>query len=208
MTVINESNPDFGKMILATLKAGGVISFPTDTVYGIAVDAANFAAVEKLYHIKTRAANKPIAIFVKNISQAEKFFYFNETAHKIADKFMPGPLTMVLKLRPEAAKLLAKNLNQKGDGFLGFRIVNNNIIDKIFKEFDGVLAVTSANKSNKEEAKSVLDVVKYFSDNEIDLVIEGDGVMSGVVSTVVRVSDAGVEILRDGAIPQKQILEL
>ncbi len=207
MQIIKESDPKLGKLVSDILKKGGVISFPTDTVYGIAVDASNASAVDKIYRIKNRSANKPIAIFVKDIAAAEQIFYFSDKAKKIAESFMPGPLTLVLRIKKESIGFLADNLNLRNDGFLGFRIVNKFFLSQIFKDFDGVLAVTSANKSNEKDTVSYLEVKNSFLENEIDLIVAGEGHISGLASTVLKVSENEFEILRHGAISRNEIIQ-
>lgn len=186
------------------LKEGEVIAFATDTVYGIAVDASNTTAVEKLYEIKKRQAQKPIAIFVKNIEAAERILLFCELSKKIAKKFLPGKLTLVLQKKQNIQEKLAANLNNKDD-YLGFRIVDRHFINQLMIKFDGILAVTSANLSNELPALNAKDVEKYFSDSKLSLIIDGGVIEDNDVSTVVKVRNEEIEILRHGAI-KKEII--
>ena len=150
MKIINEK--DFAAVDIAAdlLKAGKIISFPTDTVYGFAVDASNKEAVTNLYQLKNRDQKKPIAIFVKDIASAKKIFSFSKKAEEIAEKFLPGALTLVLPIKCGTSLELASNLNNNHDGFLGFRIVNTDFIKKLFEKLDGIIAVTSANLSGEK----------------------------------------------------------
>jgi len=197
MQVINEK--DFDAAILAAkfLREGKIISFATDTVYGIAADASNPKAVEQLYKIKKRDEKKPVAIFVKDLAAAKKIFYFDELAQKIAQNYLPGALTLVLPLRDDALPILAPNLNINNDGFLGFRIVESVFLKKLFEKFGGILAVTSANISGQKAAVTDEDVAKNLA--HIDLLLCGEK-PQGEPSTVAKISGGKVEILRQGAL--------
>jgi tRNA threonylcarbamoyl adenosine modification protein (Sua5/YciO/YrdC/YwlC family) len=191
------------------LFAGRVIAIPTDTVYGLACLAENFEAVEKLYRIKGRSTKKPIAVFVKNIAAAEEFLEFNAKAKKIAKKFLPGKLTMVLRAKTNWQDKLARNLNQefcnnetqkkflKNLPELGFRIVKTDFLNRFFANFDGILAVTSANKTGNQTPNSAQEIAKIFP--EI-LVIDSGEVFDNRPSTVIRITEEKTEILRHGEI--------
>ena len=209
MLVIKESQSDAVEKACKFLHLGKAISFATDTVYGIAVDASNFKAVEDLYKIKKRDTKKPIAIFLKDLRLAKEIFYFDDVAQKIAEKFLPGKLTLVLKTKAESVKKLAKNLNQNSDEFLGFRIVENNFIQVLLKKFDGILAVTSANLSGDKPANSSQEVKKYFAKSSlVALLIEGENsdLKNSEASTVVKIFNQKIDILRRGAIKESTIL--
>jgi len=185
------------------LKKGKIISFATDTVYGFCVDAKNEDAVAALYKFKKRDKSKPIAVFMPNLEVAKEILVFDELAQKIADKFLPGALTMVLKKRSE--KHLAKNLNQNDD-FLGFRIVKSDFVEKLLLKFDGILAVTSANISGDKVAISALEIEKNFSKNDQDfLLIDGGICEEKMASTVIKIHENKLEILRQGAINSQSI---
>jgi L-threonylcarbamoyladenylate synthase len=198
MLVVKESDGDAIELACKFLRAGKIISFASDTVYGIAVDASNFKAVAALYEIKNRDPKKPIAIFVQNLAIAEKIFFFDEKSEKIAKNFLPGSLTLVLKTRKEAWSFLASNLNQNDDNFLGFRIVRNDFIEKLLKNFGGILAVTSANKSNQEAAVNATEVEKYFATSKLSLLVDGGSSKQKIPSTVAKIFDKKITILRQG----------
>lgn len=184
-----------------------MISFATDTVYGIGVDASNSAAVGRLYKIKNREEKKPIAIFVKNLAAAKKIFHFDKLAQKIAEKFLPGSLTLVLPTLSQAAPGLATNLNQNSDNFLGFRIVAHNFIEKLFENFGKNLAVTSANLSAMPAAVDATMVKNYFQNSEIDLLIDGGKTKTKIASTVVKINNGSATVLRQGAIDLTSFLK-
>jgi L-threonylcarbamoyladenylate synthase len=204
MKVISENNPESLSLACQYLRKGKVISLATDTVYGLAVDASNKKAVERLYNLKNRDLQKPIAIFVKDLAAAEKIFYFDETSKKIAQEFLPGMLTLVLKKKLQTPIKISENLNA-AENFLGFRIVDRDFVKNLLEKFDGVLAVTSANPAGEEAAISGDMVKNYFLDCGLDLLIDGGISVQKNASTVARVKDGNIEILRQGAIPQISI---
>lgn len=204
MKIISENNPNVINLACEALKNGEVIAFATDTVYGIACDAANRNAVKKLYDIKKRDEKKPIAIFVKNLAIAEEIFLFDELSKKIAQNFLPGSITLVLQKKIDSSIKLADNLNPQ-DNSLGFRIVDRKFIAELMSNFAGVLAVSSANLSNQNPALTAKDVEKYFLNSTLKLIVDGNCKKNAEVSTVIKVANKKIEILRFGAIKQKSI---
>ncbi len=204
MKIISENNPNVVNLACEALKNGEVIAFATDTVYGIACDAANSNAVKKLYGIKKRDEKKPIAIFVKNLAMAEEIFLFDELSKKIAQNFLPGSITLVLQKKIDSSIKLAGNLNPQDDS-LGFRIVDRKFIAELMSNFAGVLAVSSANLSNQNPALTAKDVEKYFLNSTLKLIVDGNCKKNAEVSTVIKIVNKKIEILRFGAIKQKSI---
>ena len=200
MHIVNESEKNAVALACDFLRAGKIISFATDTIYALAVDASNVKAVEALYKIKNRDEKKPIAIFVKDLAAAEKIFFFDEIVEKIAEKNLPGSLTLVLKTKFQNSDKIAPNLNQGGDGFLGFRIPDHTFTKKLLAEFDGILAATSANFSAQKPALSAAEVEKYFADSDLDLLVDGGKSAQQIASTVAKISDKKITILRQGSL--------
>ncbi len=198
MQIISENEQQAVDLAISYLRQGKVIIFATDTVYGLAVDASNSKAVEDLYEIKKRDKIKPIAIFVKNLNAAKKIFYFDDLAKKIAKDFLPGELTLVLKTRLESKNILAKNLNKNNDEFLGFRFIDSGFTKKLFTKFDGYLAVTSANLSGFAPAENAKEMQKYFTDTKVKLLIDGGILQNKIPSTVAKITDNKIIILRQG----------
>jgi L-threonylcarbamoyladenylate synthase len=187
---------------ITILKNGGVISFATETVYALACDASNDKAIRRLYKLKKRSENKPIAVFVKNLSAAKKFLSINKITQKIARKFMPGPLTIIVKKK--AGNGLSSLLNNGADE-IGFRIPDDNFSLQLLKKFNGVIAATSANISGKNPAINSLEVSKYFG-KKIDLIIDGGTCKDKVPSTVIVITkNHQIKIIRNGIITKKQI---
>ena len=195
MQIIDQKNSNAIDVAIDYLNNGKVICFATDTVYGVAVDATNSNAVENLYKLKDREKNKPIAIFLKDLEMAKKFFIFNDLSKKIAEKYMPGDITLILETTKFAQKILAKNLNINNNNFIGFRIVESYFVKKLFEKYNGILAVSSANKAFKEACSSVYLVKKNLKD--LDLLIAGKKT-SKISSTIVKIEDNKLNIIRQG----------
>ena len=136
MLIIKESDTNALELACESLRLGKIVSFTADTVYGLAVDASNSKAVEALFALKKRDPKKPIAIFVKDLASAKKIFSFDEVAEKFAEKFASESLTLILETKPESSALLAPNLNQNDEKFLGFRIVNRDFIKNLLVNLD------------------------------------------------------------------------
>lgn len=206
MKILRENDIHAIDSAVSVLKAGKVISFNCETVYGLAVDASNKKAVDALYHIKKRSKKKPLVIFLPHLNAAKKIFRFDNFSLRIAKKFLPGNLTLVLETKKNASDFLAENLNEKApDKTLGFRIVDRQFIKKLLKKFDGIIAVTSANPSNHAAAISSAEVQNYFTKDEVTLLIDGGTSCKKTASTVASIRDKKIEILRQGAIPNAML---
>lgn len=204
MTIfIRDLNQVYLKKITKLISDGGVISFPTETLYALAADATNSDAVEKIYQLKIREKRKLLPVLVADIKQASRIAEFDERAHKLAFKFFPGPLTLVLKLKP--GSILADNLSQNTNS-IAIRIPGNPIALKILQAIGRPIIGTSANISGHEPAIDAYEVMKYF-ENKIDLVVDGGSCIFGVGSTIVDLTGEKVVILRHGAIASKHIQE-
>lgn len=202
--IISSQDPSSINLAISILLAGKVVALPTDTVYGLAALANDFKAVEKLYEIKERESQKPFAILVKDLAAAEEFLEFGPKAQEIAKKHLPGKLTMVLRAKKNWQKKLAVNLNQnfaenesaKNEMNLGFRVIETEFFNQLFAKFEGIIALTSANKSGDAVICNPLEIQRLFP--EI-LVVDG-GILSGKASTVISAIDDEIKILRRGEI--------
>lgn len=200
MQIIKKSDPASIELACKFLREGKVISFACDTVYGIAADASNFKAVEAIYRIKNRDQKKPLAIFLSNLTAAEKIFFFDDLAKKISKKNLPGALTLILPTKPEALQMLASNLNSNQDGFLGFRIIDDEFVKNLLEKFGGILAVTSANLSNQSDAICADEVAKCLTGSELALIVDGGICKEKIPSTVAKIAQKKLTILRRGPV--------
>jgi L-threonylcarbamoyladenylate synthase len=174
------------------VKGGGVIVFPTDTVYGLGCDPENEKAVGKLFEIKKRTG-KPIPILCDGIESAEKLVRLNGASLNLALKYWPGALTILLPLK----KKLPETLHQ-GTGELGVRVPDSADCIRLIRECGGFLTGTSANISGEAPACSAREAKEALGDT-VDLILDG-GKTNCTPSTVVRATPHGIEVLRRGGV--------
>jgi L-threonylcarbamoyladenylate synthase len=181
------------------LKCGGVIVYPTETAYGLGADFLNPKAVKKVYQIKGRNYKKPLSVIVSSLKMAKQYVKFNRLSLKLAKKYWPGPLTLVLK--SQKLKVKSQNYNSKIKT-LGLRISSNKLATAIVKKLGRPLTATSANVSGKGECFSVKDIIRQFQHQKYqpDLVIDAGRLPKKRMSTIVQVIDNQVKVLRRGAV--------
>jgi L-threonylcarbamoyladenylate synthase len=208
MLTIKEQSANAAEIATRALKNNQVICFATETVYALACNASSDIAVAKLYEIKKRDIKKPIAVFVKDLATAKEFLNFNPTEDKIAQNFMPGMITLVLDKKASfEQKISVSSLLNNNENNLGLRIPNHQFCLKLLQTFDGIIAATSANISNQEDATNFVQAEKYF-DNKIDLIIDGGVCQHKMSSTVLKINGDQIHILREGPITKNQIINL
>ncbi len=179
------------KKIIKIIKEGGVIIFPTDTVYGLIADATNEKSVEKLFKIKKRPKEKPIPIFVKNIKMAKKFAIINKKQEKILREKWPGKFTFVLKRRKE--KIFGVD-----EKTIALRIPNYKFINILLEKLNRPLTGTSANISNKPASTKIRDILKQFQNQKVrpDLVINSRNLSKNKPSKIIDLTSKKIIILR------------
>ncbi|MCD5381135.1 MAG: threonylcarbamoyl-AMP synthase [Candidatus Pacebacteria bacterium] len=178
--------------IIKTFKNGGVVLYPTDTQYALGVLARSETAIEKISSIKEVSSQKAVSIVVSDIEMAAKYVYFNDYTRGLMDKYLPGPLTLIL---PAKDIYLAKNIGNEDK--IGIRIPDKSGILNIVKELDCPITTTSANISGQEPGDSCRQVLKDLQG--IDLAIDG-GELENEASTVIECSDSGFEVIRQGVL--------
>lgn len=181
------------------VRAGGLVVYPTETVYGIGACASNRIAVLKVFAAKKRPLDNPLSVAVHDMKQADEIAYVNSAARKLAEAFLPGPLTIVLKKKARLPEELTA-----GSDKVGIRIPSNSAALRLI-ELAGPITATSANISGQPSITTA-DEAREQLDGRVDFVLDGGPSRIGVESTVVDVSEDGVfEILRDGAVARVDI---
>ena len=201
ITELNEANI---RKLVKVIDDGGIIAFPTETVYALAADASNSKAVEKIFKIKRRFSDRALPILVGDVYQAKRIVQFDERANKLALHFFPGPITLVLKNKPHHG--LASNVNSNNDT-LGIRMPSNIAALKILQAVGRPLVGTSANISNHKSAVNAEEVLQSLGES-IDLLIDKGTVEIGIASTIIDLSSPEFKILREGAISSKIIEDI
>jgi L-threonylcarbamoyladenylate synthase len=197
--IIKISDPTAVDHALDVLRAGGLIAFPTDTVYGLAADLHQPDAIQKLYEVKGRDAGKAIAVLVGRPDHVDLVSAgMTEAAARLAARFWPGGLTLVLPKRPG----LPENLSPLPT--IGVRMPDHPFALALLRAA-GPLAVTSANLSGQASPQTAEEVLAQL-EGKLDLLLDGGRCPGGVPSTVVDCAGADLRILRQGAIPAEEIL--
>ncbi|MFH1623080.1 MAG: L-threonylcarbamoyladenylate synthase [Candidatus Aenigmatarchaeota archaeon] len=187
------------KEAAAMIKAGGLVAYPTETVYGLGANAFSRVAVLKVFAAKRRPLENPLSVAVKDLRQADEVAYVNTAGRKLAKAFLPGPLTIVLKMKAKLPKELTA-----GSDKVGIRIPRNDVALRLI-ELAGPITATSANISGQPSITTAGEARERLGDR-VDFVLDGGPSQIGVESTVVDVSEEGkCEILRDGAVARAAI---
>ena len=181
---------------LDELRRGEPVGLPTDTVYGLAADAADVDAIQRLFDLKERPADRSIAVLVADLAGAETLVEINLSARRLADRFWPGPLTVVAGRTAEAPSHLGSGST------IGVRVPDDDIMRAIAASH-GPLAVTSANLHGGPTPSTAQGVAELFP--TLGLVVDG-GPRPGASSTVVDVTAATPVVLREGPISLDEIL--
>lgn len=176
----------------AVLNAGGLVVSPTETRYGLMCRADMPSAVDRLYALKGRSATAATALFVPDIEALERLAILPESGRRLAERFLPGPLTLVLKAKEAWPAPLVV------DGKIGIRVSPSPVIRGILDLVSSPLTATSANKSGSPTRSTAREIAEELGD-QADLYLEA-GILDGPVSTVVDCSDGSVHILREGAL--------
>jgi len=179
---------------------GAVVVFPTDTVYGLGCDPYNREAVLSIYEIKKRKKTKPFPVIGYSKKELEKIAEFNPLEEKIAEKFWPGPITLILRVKD---KEIQKSLSL--DEKIAVRVPNNQCALGILKGCK-LLVGTSANISGTKPFSNPNDCSKNL--NGYDLFVDGGTILSQGESTIAEIENNDVKILRKGSISEEMIKEL
>jgi L-threonylcarbamoyladenylate synthase len=184
------------------LRAGGLVAFPTETVYGLGADASSAAAVARLYAAKGRPAGHPVIVHFCDAARAFEWAReVPEAARLLAGRFWPGPLTLVLK---RSAK--AKDFVTGGQDSVGLRVPSHPVAQQLLREFGDGVAAPSANLFGKLSATAAAHVRAEFP--ELALVLEGGSSEVGIESTIVDLSGGEPVLLRPGDISKAQLEEV
>jgi L-threonylcarbamoyladenylate synthase len=196
--ILTTQDPEAVSIAFEIIKSGGTIAFPTDTVYGLAVDPFNSQAIKRIYAIKERSMEKAIPILIGDLQQLERLVSeINEFAKILAQNFWPGPLTMILQkapILPEALSLYPT---------IGVRMPNHEFAINLMRR-TGPLATTSANISGDANPRTGLDVLSQLG-GRIDLLLDGGETPGAIPSTVVDISSEPIRLLREGPISRTDL---
>ncbi len=186
----------------AAFKRGGVAAFPTETFYGLGVDPFNARALERLFALKGRGKGRPVALIVKDASMlalvAEDV---PQEAKALAERFWPGPLTMLFRAKGRLPHAVTGST-----GKVGVRVSSNPVCQRLLDAIDSPITATSANPSGMRPARSAGEVVAYFG-AKVDVVVDGGRLKAKAPSTVVDIEGREIILVREGAVPFKEIMK-
>jgi L-threonylcarbamoyladenylate synthase len=184
------------------LRAGGLVAFPTETVYGLGADASNPAAVKKIFAAKGRPADHPVIVHIADMSELKHWAAeVPRAAWLLAEKFWPGPLTMVLKRSPQVSDLISG-----GQNTIGLRVPGHPVAQQLLKAFGGGIAAPSANKFGRLSPTTAKHVREELG-NAVEIVLDGGPCDVGIESTIVDLTREPPVILRPGRVSAQQIAD-
>ena len=191
-TLIPASDPQALPWALDALERGALVAIPTDTVYGLGADATQDRAVAAIFEAKGRPRFNPLIAHVFDAISAERLVRFDERARRVAARFWPGPLTIVLPRGPRVPDLVTA-----GGDTVGLRMPDHPFALALIEAAGGALAVTSANRSGEPSLRDPAAVAEALA-GELELVVDSGLTPGGRASTVVALAPAGPTILREG----------
>ncbi len=196
---MNQSDDLHIDQAIITLKGGGVVAFPTDTVYGVGVDPFQSEAVRKLYQIKGRPIDKPIPILVGSVGDVEHIAQnLPPTFFQLAEQFWPGGLTLIVEAKSLPPEVTA------GGGTVGVRMPDHPLALALLQRFGGAIATTSANKSDEPPATSAEEVRSELGEL-VSIILDGGQTATKIASTVLDLSVSPPQIRRYGGISMDQL---
>lgn len=182
------------KNTIDVINNGGIVIFPTDTVYGIASNIDDEKAISNLFELKGRNDNKPICVLTSSVNKIEKVAYIKNKELELITKYMPGALTIILDKKEDISNRLTSNLQT-----IGVRIPNNEIALNILKYIEKPLATTSANLSGNQPATKLEELVDEFN-GKVDIIIDGGITDLKQSSTIIKVENNEIKVLREGTV--------
>ena len=199
--LISSTSSNSAEKASAVLNQGGVMIYPTETLYGVGAFATNNGAVEKIFEIKGRPHGKPIPILVKDIQMLRKIAESNELATILSEKFWPGRLTMILKLKTELPELITC-----GTGKIAVRISSHPFLKALFDIIEKPLTSTSANLSGDQNLLNSKELLNAFN-GKVDLIVDSGKIPESKGSTIVDLTQNPPQILREGDIKSETLKE-
>ncbi len=190
-------------LAVSLLRAGRLVGIPTETVYGLAADATNSAAVRRIFAAKGRPGTNPLIVHVPDAAVARRYAAnWPEAASRLAEAFWPGPLTIILPKAPAIVSEVTAGL-----GTVGLRVPAHALTLELLREFDGPLAAPSANRSTRISPTTARHVRDELGD-AVDLILDGGACTIGIESTVLDLCGDRPRILRPGGLSQAEIEQI
>lgn len=199
---VNSETPEQSLItyVAEQIRSGSVLGMPTDTFYGLAADPYNLHAVDRVYEIKTRGRHKPLSLLIESVEQAEEMADdLPDEFYALAEKFWPGPLTIIVKAAPRLPLKVTANT-----GNIAIRIPASAISLAVIRAARVPITATSANLSGEAECTTALAVKSQLGDH-VSLIVDGGTSPRNVASTIVHLDRRGWKLMREGAVPSQEI---
>lgn len=199
-----EPEPSLISYVADRIRQGGVVGMPTDTFYGLAVDPYNLHAVERVYEIKGRERHKPLSLLIENVEQAEELAHaLPDEFNLLAEKFWPGPLTIIMKAAPRLPLKVTAN-----SGNIAVRMPDCPVALAVVRALRTPITATSANLAGQPESTTATGVVEQLGDR-MQIIVDGGETPHSVPTTIINLSEDGRwRVQREGAIPLAAIEDL
>ena len=183
--------------ITEALRQGKVIVYPTETVYGLGCDVTDQIAVDKIFEIKQRQKNKPVLMVAASIDMVMEYVEWNEKLEELAQKYWPGPLTIVAPVKTGCG--LVRGVVSEDDT-VAFRVTEHHLAQELSEKLGKPIVSTSANISNQESSSDAENILAMFESQEAkpDIVIDAGELPHRSPSTIIKVTNGEVEVLRQG----------
>ena len=188
------------KKAAEVIRSGGVVVFPTDTVYGLAASIFDLGAQKKVYALKGRSYRKPLIVMAPDVRSIEHFVVIDAKTRRLMKEFWPGPLTLILATTPVG------RMATGGRADIGVRIPDAPAALRLLSACGIPLTTTSANPSRKPSAKDAATAAAYF-DRRVELILDGGRCAIGRESTVVDATSFPYTVVREGCLPSKKLLK-
>ena len=184
-----------------TVRRGGLVVYPTETVYGLGCDPLNVKAVERIFEVKGER-EKPLPVLASDIKHVEKIAHLSEKAKRVAARFWPGPITLVLPKTTILPGIVTSNLDS-----VGVRVPRHDVAIQLIRLSNGLLIGTSANRTGEKPPRTAQEAATQIGD-EVDVILDGGPTTFGSSSTVVDLTSERPKILREGPISIDEILNV
>jgi len=193
------------ELAIKAIKRGGSIVYPTDTVYGLGVNALKPYSIERLFKIKKRPEGKPVPVMVKDIEMAKQLAYIDLKTEEVLNQVWPGQVTVVLEKRPIVPDILTA-----GRKTIGLRIPNHYFTQYLMENLDEPITATSANFSGQPPLSSSAQLLEVFNKAypRPDLILDAGELPPSPPSTVLDLTDSQPKITRVGPISKKDLMEM
>lgn len=185
-----------------TMRNGGIIVYPTDTLYGLGADAFSDETVNRVYAIKGREEGKPVHCVVSDFEMAAEFAEINAAARRIAERLLPGALTLVLRKKPGVQGGIARGMDT-----IGIRIPKSDFCLELARSYGKPFTTTSANASGMAPERTIAGIIEQLGPaaDDIDLAIDAGELPASAPSTVINLVSGHPSILREGAVSSEEI---